>query len=189
MSGKKKKTLFRWFSHADYEEEEIFLREQHKKGYKFVKFVLPGFYIFEPCEPEDVIYQLDFSDAPSGDRPSYLQMFADSGWEYLLDVNGWSYFRKAAAADDGDLSIFSDTQSRIDMLERVLKRKMTPMVAIFLCCIIPQLLMNLSAIESGDAGTARMTILILFIILFILYLFIFAKFWSGLSRLKKKYKY
>ena len=34
--------------------------------------------------------------------------------------------------------IFSDNQSRIDMMDRIIRRKMLPIVAIFLCCVIPQ---------------------------------------------------
>ena len=53
------KTCFRFFSIMDYEKEADFLREMHKKGWKFVKVSLLGFYEFEACEPEDVVYQLD----------------------------------------------------------------------------------------------------------------------------------
>ena len=62
MGQKTTKRLFRFWTIADFEAEEEFLREQHKQGWKFVKYTLPGFYTFEASTPEDVIYQLDFTD-------------------------------------------------------------------------------------------------------------------------------
>ena len=50
-----KKTLIRFFTIADYEEEEIWLHNQHKNGWKLVKMILPCFYIFERCTPAEVI--------------------------------------------------------------------------------------------------------------------------------------
>lgn len=57
-----KSVKIRFFTIADYEDEEIWLRVQHKKGWKLVKTIIPCFYIFEKCEPEDVIYRLDFKN-------------------------------------------------------------------------------------------------------------------------------
>lgn len=42
-----KKTLIRFFTIADYEEEEIWLHNQHKNGWKLEKIIFPCFYIFE----------------------------------------------------------------------------------------------------------------------------------------------
>ena len=47
------KNMIRFFTIADYEEEEIWLRSQHKSGWKLVKTVMPCFFIFEKCTPED----------------------------------------------------------------------------------------------------------------------------------------
>ena len=54
------KTMIRFFTIADYEDEEIWLREQHRKGWKLQRMIVPCFYIFEACTPEDVIYRLDY---------------------------------------------------------------------------------------------------------------------------------
>ncbi|MBR2577469.1 MAG: DUF2812 domain-containing protein, partial [Erysipelotrichaceae bacterium] len=51
------KTMFRFFTIADYEEEENWLREEHLNGWKMVKAIPPCAYVFEPCEKEDVIYR------------------------------------------------------------------------------------------------------------------------------------
>ena len=46
-------TKFRFFTIADYEDEEIWLRKMHNDGLKLVKVNPPGIYTFEECEPED----------------------------------------------------------------------------------------------------------------------------------------
>ena len=55
------KKEFRWFSIAQHVQEQDYLREQHKKGWKFVKVTGIGIYHFEKCESEDVVYQLDYN--------------------------------------------------------------------------------------------------------------------------------
>ena len=83
---KDKKITFKYFSIAEYEKEEAYLRKMHQQGWKLVKISLRYLYvrayIFEKCQPEDVIYRTDY-DQTGGD--AYIQMFADCGWEYLFD--------------------------------------------------------------------------------------------------------
>ena len=53
-----KKTVIRFFTIADYEDEEIWLHNQHMSGWKLVKMILPCFYIFEKCTPADWIIKI-----------------------------------------------------------------------------------------------------------------------------------
>lgn len=180
------KRLFRIWTVTDYEEEEEFLREQHKQGWKFVKYVLPGFYTFEKCEPEDVVYRLDFCQAEGKNKPEYLQMYRDYGWEYMFDVNSWSYFRKAASEAEEDVEIFSDNESRLELINRVLKFRLVPLVVIFLCCVVPQLCMNFERWADGDR--TGMGLAIFFGVMFFLYLWMFIRCGRGYRRLKEKYR-
>lgn len=88
------KRMYRIFTIADYKEEENFLRQQHQMGWKLIDVQFLCVYVFEKCELEDYIYQLDFLDISRQDQQSYLQMFKDYGWEYIMDFMDWSYFRK-----------------------------------------------------------------------------------------------
>ena len=56
---------------------------------------VPCFFHFESCEPEDVIYRLDFKN--NAENPEYMQMVCDFGWEYVAKCTGWLYFRKPAS--------------------------------------------------------------------------------------------
>ena len=70
-----KKLKIRFFTIADYEEEEIWLREMHQKGWKLVKTVIPCFYFFESCTPEDVVYRLDYKN--NGESNDYIKGITD----------------------------------------------------------------------------------------------------------------
>ncbi len=71
------KLKIRFFTIADYIEEEIWLRKMHNEGWKLVKMVPPCFYKFEKCEPEDVIYRLDFKD--NTENPDYMKIMISDG--------------------------------------------------------------------------------------------------------------
>ena len=79
------KKEFRWFSITEYEKEAEYLRRRHKEGWKFKNVTYPGIYIFEKCEPQDVIYQLDYNPDGIKNQGEYVQMFEDCGWEYLKE--------------------------------------------------------------------------------------------------------
>ncbi len=174
-----RKTWVRFFTIADYEEEEQWLRTQHKRGWKLVKTVLPCFYIFERCTPEDVVYRLDYRNCT--ENGDYLQIFRDYGWEYFNRCAGWLYFRKPVAETDTeqDSEIFSDDVSRLDMLSHVINTRMLPLVIIFLCCLLPNFL------RSSEEPTS--SVFIAFAVLMLLYLYLFAHCGLKLRRLRKKY--
>ena len=128
---KNTKTEVRFFTITEWEKEQDYLRQQHQKGWKFVRVNFIGLYHFEKCEPEDVIYQLDYNPEGLEHKEEYVQMFRDCGWEYLQDYVGYSYFRKAAALMDGEEEIFCDDASRADMMRRVFKGRMIPLFIVF----------------------------------------------------------
>ena len=107
------KKEFRIFTIMEYDQEQEYLRQKHKEGWKLTK--VGGFcvYHFEKCQPEDVVYQLDYNQEGIKQKAEYVQMFADCGWEYLQDYVGYSYFRKPAKEMNGDEEIFCDDQSRL----------------------------------------------------------------------------
>ena len=113
------KKIRKFFGLADYLEEEQFLQEQHRQGWKMTGFNVLGLnYIFEKCEPEEYIYQLDFKEKGQIDE-EYLQLFRDCGWEYFFKYNGWFYFRKKKSEIEQENSIFNDAPSRAEMAKKI----------------------------------------------------------------------
>ena len=167
----KQKTRFKWFTVPEWEKEENWLREQHKKGWRLVRATAPGIYKFQQCEPQDVIYQLDYNEEGMNHLGEYIQMFHDCGWEYVTAMVGYAYFRKPAEEMVEDEGIFCDNASKMDMIERVYNGKMKPLIVIFCCCIVPQLFL-----QTHTYGTMGKGIFLLFVAVFILYLSMFVKF-------------
>ena len=159
MKNENQRKQFKYFTIFEYEKEEKYLREMHKDGWKFIKVTGFGSYHFEKCTPEDVIYQLDYNQDAKKNREEYFQMFSDCGWEHLQEYAGYSYFRKPAAEMNGDEGIFCDEESKLQMMERVLRGRMAPLFIIFFCFLLPQFCMNaasgnysLSAFMGGIMG-------------------------------------
>ena len=49
------KTVFKWFDITMHEEEQEWLRDMHKQGWKLQR-VRGLVFTFASCEPEDVVY-------------------------------------------------------------------------------------------------------------------------------------
>lgn len=179
----KRKTLIRFFTIADYEEEELWLRKKHKNGWKLVKTVMPCFFVFESCTPEDVVYRLDYKN--NTENNDYFQIFKDYGWEYFNRCAGWLYFRRPVSATDTqqDSEIFSDENSRIEMVNHIVKTRMLPLLVIFFSCVLPNL------IKSTNGGHSFSDVFsVMFSVLFLLYLYLFVHCGRKLHILKKKYE-
>ena len=113
-----KKKVFKFFTIFEYEEEQTYLRQMHQSGWKFIQVSGLCYYHFERCEPEDVIYQLDYNPEGIAHKAEYVQMFNDCGWEYLQDYLGYSYFRKAVSENGAEEEIFCDKESRLQGRKR-----------------------------------------------------------------------
>ena len=179
-----RKTFIRFFTIADYEEEEIWLRELHRCGWKMVDFKPPMFYICESCEPEDVVYRLDFKN--NTQTGEYMQMLRDFGWDCYFSFFGWLYFRKPADVygEEGEDELFSDNESRVDMAEQVYRKRLIPITLIFLCCVIPNLVNAINGVMGVFSGILGA----FFGAMFAWYLFVVIHCASKLNRIREKYQ-
>ncbi len=178
-----RKTFVRFFTIADYEEEEAWLREQHRAGWRLVRTIIPCFYIFEKCAPEDVIYRLDYKNGAQDGE--YMQMLRDFGWEYFHCCMGWLYFRKPASEmkNEGEDSLFSDDASKLEMIRHIIRTRMLPILIIFLTCTLP----NCVRAMNGASGSSSLGLFALFFAPLILCLWIFLHCGIKLQRLSRKY--
>ena len=99
------KVQFRMFTIFDLDRVEDYLHEMHLKGWKF-KSNRFGFFYFEQCRPDDVIYRV-WNTSYLRKNEVDLQSIKDREWEFVENCS-YSVFRKAT----GD--IVSNDQSFID---------------------------------------------------------------------------
>ena len=178
---------FKLFTLTEYEKEEEYLRNKHQQGYEFVSVSMPGYYTFKKCEPKDVVYRLDYNPASRKDKQAYLQMFEDAGWEYLQDMNEYSYFRKEAdLTNELENEIFCDNESKLEMAKRVIKTKFIPAIIVLITCMIPNVINCMNTDFSAHPTRA-----ILYIILYLLVLLcivVMTRVIVGYIELRNKYK-
>lgn len=110
---------FKWFWAWQDEKEEAWLAEMAQQGYHLESIKLPGQYTFQQGEPGEYVYRLDFQTVKAKERDSYLQLFADAGWEYIGDMGGWIYFRHAVNGSEIP-EIYSDLESKMGKYQRLI---------------------------------------------------------------------
>ncbi len=173
------KKQFKFYTIYQYVQEQEYPRRMHKAGWKFHSVTGIGVYHFTKCEPEDVVYQLDYNQDGLAHKEEYVQMFRDCGWEYLQDYVGYSYFRKPAAMMDGkEEEIFCDDASRMQMLERVAKGRLLPLLVLFVCVLLPALLYMLVQ--------KAFVLACIYSVLIALYLVIFGSFFWQYHKLRRR---
>lgn len=129
----KTKKELKLFLITDFEREEAYLSDMHRKGWKFTGIQGSLVYCFEACEPAEVVYKLDFKPNTEKDTESYLQLYQDYGWEYVTVFNNFYIFRKAEA-EEGDLDIFSDDASKKAMIKQIFRRRF--LLGVFLYLVV-----------------------------------------------------
>ena len=137
-----KKVVYRICTIADYDREALYLSEMHAEGWKlkevsYSSLVIAVKYTFEKCQPEQVVYQLDFYPMKKSERASYLQLFKDCGWEHITGFNGFSYFRKpySQIESDAEFEIYNDAAGKLAMVKKILTMRMLPILLLFLALL------------------------------------------------------
>lgn len=170
------KTEFKYFTIPEWKEEQDYLRQQHQNGWEFVGVNFIGFYHFEKCEPADVIYQLDYNPDGRAHKKEYIQMFRDCGWEYLQDFVGYSYFRKAVSEMNDEEEIFCDDSSRLDMMKRVLRGRMLPLLPLFLLIVV---FTYMNPIDTSLKNLLIFVVVIIYLSLFLRFGYQYWKCWKS----------
>lgn len=189
MKGKSDsiKRVRKYFSIAEFEKEEKYLTDMAAQGWRFVD-TNGNIYTFERCEPEQVVYRLDFSGIPLDQRDDYYAMFRDYGWEYLQDSYGFSYFRKPAeGAAPEDLEIFSDGASHLEMVKKIMLAKITPMILILISTIMISYDKMLRVIRNDSPTRADWFSVIGVTLLVLTITALFCRTLGAFLHLKKKY--
>ncbi|MDO5688975.1 MAG: DUF2812 domain-containing protein [Tissierellia bacterium] len=114
-----KKVIHKLFWVWDFDKEEKWLNEMAAKG---LCLTSAGFwtYEFEDCTPASYTIRLELLDKWPNHPESqkYIQFVEETGAEQISSVLRWVYFRKKT--EDGVFDIFSDFDSRIQHLNRIL---------------------------------------------------------------------
>jgi hypothetical protein len=125
-----KRRVFRLYLPWNLEKETVWLNQMSRSGWHLIR--QSGlFYHFELGDPRNYVYRQDYQITSRLDRPEYLRIFRDAGWEHIAEIRGCHYFRTEAQGAEWP-EIFSDQQSKIDMYGRVLSIMLVLFLPIFI---------------------------------------------------------
>lgn len=114
-----RKTVRKWFWAWDFDKEEQWLNEMAAKG---LALRGTGFcrYEFEECVPGEYQVRLELLENHLSHAESrrYIRFIEETGAEMVGSWFRWVYFRKKTA--DGPFDLYSDNESRIKHLKRIL---------------------------------------------------------------------
>lgn len=166
-------TKFKWFWAWDDEKEEAWLREMSRQGWHLTSVSVPTIYKFEQGFAKDYVYRLDYI-RDRKDYANYLQLFNDSGWDHMGEMNGWQYFRKEALHGE-ELDIYSDNESKAKKYQRIL---------LLLVIILPLMINGLSIISRRNGISEPLGII--YLGLMFIYIFGITRILMRIGNLKKK---
>ncbi len=182
------KMVFRWFLLDDYEQEEAWLAQMHRSGWKLDR-IRWHIYWFKPCRPEEWEYRMDFGERWTGE--DYLSEYKDYGWEYIQDLNSFSYFRRPkwrtgkSAKFGFEPEIFTDDVQRLKTAEKVMRWRLVPLLILLLLSIAVLIREGASGALSGLAG---LVFVLIWVVIIIWGSIEYLRCRIGFARLKKKYE-
>ncbi|MFS9156188.1 DUF2812 domain-containing protein [Streptococcus infantis] len=163
------KVQFRMFTIVDLDKVEDYLHEMHLKGWKYKANRL-GFFYFEQCQPDDVIYRV-WNTSYLRKNEVDLQSLKDRGWE-LVERCPYSVFRKATCDLVSNGQFCTDSRLRWEGVKSGFRTCTVSMSGGLVACMS---LFRESLSQS-------------FFIIFVLYAFLFSYLIYGYFRLKRKYQ-
>ena len=160
---------FRIFTILNLDKEEEYLHEMHLKGWKYGRNCF-GFFYFDQCQPEDVIYRI-YDSRFLKKYKHELQDFRDRGWE-LIETGFCSILRKPASDILSEDQVYMSKGLRWEVMRSRLRSCTATFLGGFVVC------MSLFKEELS----------ISFFIIFLLYAFLISYLIHGFFRLKRKYQ-
>ncbi len=182
------KQVSRRFTIADYEKEEAYLTDMAAQGWRLVTFTLDR-YTFEQCEPEKIVYRLDYSGRNQKKREDYYTMFRDYGWEFVTNLGGFSYFRKSAeGVSPEDLEIFSDGESHLEMVKKLIRCEVLPSLVIMILIVLQSIGNIREQLLEGQLSIVMWIMTVILLVLIVFCVIRWVRISADFVRLKRKYK-
>lgn len=124
---------FRIFTIVDLDKEEEYLHEMHLKGWRY-RTNRFGFFYFEQCQPDDVIYHI-YDSRFLKKYKHELQDFRNSGWE-LIETGFCSILRKPTSDILSEDQVYMSKGLRWEMVISRLRSSIATLLGGLVVCLI-----------------------------------------------------
>lgn len=174
-----RQTIRKLFWIWEFDKEEKWLNEMSLKGLQLSAVGLCK-YVFDEGIPGEYSVRLELLEnlPTQAESVQYIKFIEDTGAEYIGSITRWVYFRKKST--EGGFNLFSDIDSRIKHLKRILTLASVSCISAFLVSIS-----NLS-IYLNNGAAPNIFFSILFTLLGILIGCGFRQIYRKMSKLKKE---
>ena len=163
------KKQFRIFTVVDLDKEEDYLHEMHLKGWRYRTSRL-GFFYFEKCQPDDVIYCI-YDSRFLKKYKHELQDLRNRGWE-LIETGSCSILRKSSS----DLLPEDQVYMSKTLRREVMRYRLRSCTAVFSGGLVVCMSLFRESLSQS------------FFVIFALYAFMISYLIHGFFRLKRKYQ-
>ena len=163
------KKQFRIFTILNLDKEEEYLHEMHLKGWKYGRNCF-GFFYFDQCQPEDVIYRI-YDSRFLKKYKHELQDFRNRGWE-LIETGFCSILRKSSSDLLPEDQVYMSKTLRWEVMRYRLRSCTAAFLGGFVVCM----------------SLFREDLSMSFFIIFVLYACLISYLIHGFFRLKRKYQ-
>lgn len=112
-----KRHHIRYFTIADYEQEEMWLNAMSRGGWHLTN-VTGIFYTFEKGEAGEYVYKLDLpkEQMTDGEVTEYYKFLEECGIEVVCNFKSWRYLRKKS--NTGEFTLADNTLTKLAMLNK-----------------------------------------------------------------------
>lgn len=144
MSNSAKFTEYRFFTPADFREEQAYLELKHRQGKAFVG-VHNFKYTFESASCMDMVYVRDYKEDDIF-VDDYIAMYEESGWEFVYRTDEYFYFRtlRDSIVQPEELEIFSTDFDRAQYFGKVQMKWMSDAFVVLLVAVVGMIALTLA---------------------------------------------
>ena len=160
---------FRIFTILNLDKEEEYFHEMHLKGWKYGRNCF-GFFYFDQCQPEDVIYRI-YDSRFLKKYKHELQDFRDRGWE-LIETGFCSILRKSSSDLLPEDQVYMGKGLRWEVIRSRLRSSTPTFLGGLVVCI----------------SLFKEELSMSFFVIFLLYALLISYLIYGFFRLKRKYQ-
>lgn len=127
------KAEIRFFTPADFREEQAYLELRHRQGYAFVG-VKNFKYSFATAKKENYTYERDYKEDDIF-IDDYISMYEDAGWEFVFRTDEYYYFRKPNVEFPEEKEEFSTYYDRAKYFSKVQMKWMSDVFVVLLIAV------------------------------------------------------
>lgn len=132
------KKVWRFYTIAEYEQEEQWLNEMAKEGWNLTAVGLCR-YIFRRGTPGEYIYKLDVVERTASDevRESYFNFLTECNIRVVGELKDWLFLQKKAS--DGPFDMKDDTYAKLRHINKIYSftmRTFCRLLTTFACIVV-----------------------------------------------------